>query len=64
MAFANNVVQKMIKTKVDELETAFNAAEKEILSEDFDKARMSYKFARMQELFIELQAYMKNQSYL
>lgn len=64
MSFSNAEVQKLIKAKSTEIEEAINSTEKELHSDEFDKAKLSFKFARIQQLFVELSLFMKNQKYI
>ncbi|MFW6026169.1 MAG: hypothetical protein ACOCRX_07485 [Candidatus Woesearchaeota archaeon] len=69
MGISNNEVDKIIKTKFDELESAMNATEKELLAEEegekeFDKAKMAFHFGRVQQIYIQLRYYISKKGLL
>jgi len=65
MGISNVEVDRLIKKKLNELEEAINTMEEEIMKsdEEFDKSRLSFHFARMQQLYIEARFYLSNKGF-
>lgn len=66
MGISNEQVDKIIKEKFANLEEAINSTEKELLKtdSDFDKARTSFQFGRVQQIYVELRFYVSNKGLL
>jgi len=66
MSLSNNQIQKLIKVKNGDIESAINSVERELLKDEdeFDKAKVNFYFGRLQQLYVEFQALLSNQSIL
>jgi len=62
MGISNVEVDRLIKKKFNELESAINSMEEELMKsdEDFDKSKVAFQLARLQQLYIEARFYLSN----
>lgn len=62
MGISNTEVDRLIKKKFNELEEAINTTEAELMKpeDEFDKSRVTFHFARMQQLYVDLRFYIQN----
>lgn len=62
MGISNTEVDRLIKKKFNELEEAINSVETELMktNEEFDKAKATFHFARMQQLYVDLRFFISS----
>lgn len=64
MSINNADINQLLKKKDKEITTTINFMEKSLLSETFDKSKVSFHFGRLEQLYLEFQSLLINKGIL